>query len=324
MGYRGDGRDLRRREDYDRVYERSYRNYPGNSHRDLGRRDGRRDRKSLDMGYRGKKKTLRRRKQRQRMIKAAIAGAMACVVLFAGIGMVRLLKGKDGKKDSAPKAKKEETLEDFAKKHDLTMEAYPPELLELLERNQEAKKFVWEYPLKKDERPEIDLSEYADADEMPLLMQWDQRWGYTQYSGNVMGLTGCGPTCLSMVAMYLSNDTTRDPAWMAEFSTENGYAAEGSGTAWALFSEGGERLGFDVTEIPLDEKRIADNLEVGNPVVAVMGPGAFTTEGHFIVFTRYENGKLRVNDPNSRANTDKPWDFEEISSQIKQLWVFRK
>ncbi len=190
------------------------------------------------MGYRGKKKTLRRRKQRQRIIKAAIAGAMACVVLFAGIGMVRLLKGKDGKKDSAPKAKKEETLEDFAKKHDLTMEAYPPELLELLERNQEAKKFVWEYPLKKDERPEIDLSEYADADEMPLLMQWDQRWGYTQYSGNVMGLTGCGPTCLSMVAMYLSNDTTRDPAWMAEFSTENGYAAKGSGTGAFL---GGRR-----------------------------------------------------------------------------------
>ena len=47
------------------------------------------------MGYRGKKKTLRRRKQRQRTIKAAIAGAMACVVLFAGIGMVRLLKGRE-------------------------------------------------------------------------------------------------------------------------------------------------------------------------------------------------------------------------------------
>ena len=44
------------------------------------------------------------------MIKAAIAGAMACVVLFAGIGMVRLLKGKDGKKDSAPKAKKEKGI----------------------------------------------------------------------------------------------------------------------------------------------------------------------------------------------------------------------
>lgn len=284
------------------------------------------------MGYRGilgaasggKKKTLRRRKQRQRLIKMTIAGTMVFVVLLVGMGAVWLLKGKGGGKDSLLGAKKEETLEEFAKRHELTMEDYPRDLLELLERNPETKKFVWEYPLKKDKHPEIDLSEYADADEMPLLMQWDQRWGYTQYSGNVMGLTGCGPTCLSMVAMYLSKDTTRDPAWMAEFSTENGYAAEGSGTAWALFSEGGERLGFDVTEIPLNEKRVADNLEAGNPVVAVMGPGAFTTEGHFIVFTKYEDGKLRVNDPNSKANTEKPWSFDEISNQIKQMWVFRK
>lgn len=278
----------------------------------------------LGAAYGGRRKTLRRRKQRKRLIKMAIAGAVVLVVLLVGMGAIRLLKGKGGEKDSLLEAKKEETLEEFAEKHGLTMEDYPQELLELLERNQEAKKFVWEYPLKKDEHPEIDLREYADTDEVPLLMQWDQRWGYTQYSGNVMGLTGCGPTCLSMVAMYLSKDPTRDPAWMAEFSTENGYAAEGSGTAWALFSEGGERLGFDVTEIPLNEKRIADNLEAGNPVVAVMGPGAFTTEGHFIVFTKYEDGKLRVNDPNSKANTEKPWDFDEISNQIKQLWVFRK
>lgn len=268
--------------------------------------------------------TLRRRRKRIRQIKMLMAGALVFVIILGGAGLVKAVKGK--KTSAAPKqeAKKEETMEDFISKHDLTMEDYPSELLELLERNPEAKQFVWEYPLKKDEHPEIDLSEYADAQEMPLLMQWDERWGYKEYSGNVMGLTGCGPTCLSMVAMYLSKDTSRDPGWMADFSTENGYAAEGSGTAWTLFSEGGEKLGFDVTEIPLDEKRIADNLEVGNPVVAVMGPGAFTTEGHFIVFTGYEDGKIRVNDPNSRANTEKPWEFEEISSQIKQMWVFRK
>ena len=168
------------------------------------------------------------------------------------------------------------------------------------------------------------MGEYKNSDSMPLLMQWDQRWGYHQYSGNVMGLTGCGPTCLSMVTIHLSGDTSKDPKWMADFSTENGYAAEGSGTAWALFSEGGEQLGFDVTEIPLNKTRIAENLKVGNPVVAVMGPGDFTTEGHFIVFVDYEDGKIKVNDPNSKVNSEKLWEFESISSQIKQLWVFRK
>lgn len=267
--------------------------------------------------------TLRKRRKRVRQIKILMAGALVMVVILGGAGITKIVKGKQT--SAEPKqAAKEETMEDFMEKHELTAEDYPPELMELLQRNPEAKQFVWEYPLKKDEHPVIDLSEYADAQEMPLLMQWDARWGYKEYSGNVMGLTGCGPTCLSMVAMYLSKDTSRDPGWMADFSTENGYAAEGSGTAWALFSEGGEKLGFDVTEIPLDEQRIADNLEVGNPVVAVMGPGAFTTEGHFIVFTAYEDGKIRVNDPNSRANTEKAWEFDEISSQIKQMWVFRK
>ena len=79
-----------------------------------------------------------------------------------------------------------------------------------------------------------------------------------------------------------------------------------------------------MTEIPLDEKRIAENLKVGNPVVAVMGPGDFTTDGHFIVFVDYEDGKIRVNDPNSKVNSEKLWEFDSISSQIKQLWVFRK
>ena len=280
------------------------------------------------MGYRetnGRYKrngaSIRHRKRRNRRMKILGMEIILLVFLVGGFLVSRGLKGKEV---IAPKKSSPETLEEFAEKKGIPMDSYLPELLELYEKNPEAKDFVWEYPLQKDEEPEIDLSEYKNSDSMPLFMQWDQRWGYHQYSGNVMGLTGCGPTCLSMVTVYLSGDTSKNPKWMADFSTENGYAAEGSGTAWALFSEGGEKLGFDVTEIPLDEKRIAENLKVDNPVVAVMGPGDFTTDGHFIVFVGYEDGKIRVNDPNSRANTEKLWSFDDISGQIKQLWVFRK
>lgn len=289
-----------------------------------GRSDSR-YRQSRDGGYaRNRRKgnsSIRRRKKRIQRIK--IMGIEIAVLLVLAAGFL-ISKGFGGKEVIAPQKSSPETLEEFAEKKGLTMDAYPAELLELYDRNPETKEFVWEYPLKNDEEPKIDLSEYKNSDSMPLFMQWDQRWGYHQYSGNVMGLTGCGPTCLSMVTVHLSGDTSKNPKWMADFSTENGYAAEGSGTAWTLFSEGGEKLGFDVTELPLDEKRIADNLEVGNPVVAVMGPGDFTTDGHFIVFVGYEDGKIRVNDPNSRANTEKLWEFDAISGQIKQLWAFRK
>ena len=154
-------------------------------------------------------------------------------------------------------------------------------------------------------------------------MQWDQRWGYKQYAGDLFGLSGCGPTCLSMVAIYLTGNTNMNPAWMADFASSHGYASDGSGSYWTLFSEGGVSLGFDVTEIPLDEQRIIDNLEAGNPIVAVVGPGDFTTTGHFIVLTGYQNGQIKVNDPNSRKNSKKLWDYDQISGQIKDLWVFR-
>ncbi len=271
--------------------------------------------------YKRNRASIRHRKRRNRRMKILGIEIILLVFLVGGFLVSRGLKGKEV---IAPKKSSPETLEEFAAKKGLIMDDYPAELLELYDRNPEAKDFVWEYPLKKDEEPDIDLSEYKNSESIPLFMQWDQRWGYHQYSGNMMGLTGCGPTCLSMVTVYLSGDTSKNPKWMADFSTENGYAAEGSGTAWALFSEGGEKLGFNVTEIPLDEKRIAENLKVDNPVVAVMGPGDFTTDGHFIVFAGYEDGKIRVNDPNSRANTEKLWSFDDISGQIKQLWVFRK
>ena len=52
-----------------------------------------------------------------------------------------------------------------------------------------------------------------------------------------------------------------------------------------------------------------------------MGPGDFTTTGHFIVLTEYKNGKIRVNDPNSRKNSEKEWEYDAIKNQIRNLWA---
>ena len=82
-------------------------------------------------------------------------------------------------------------------------------------------------------------------------------------------------------------------------------------------------LGLDVTEIPLVKKRITDNLEVGNPIICAMGEGNFTTSGHYIVLVGLEDGLIRVNDPNSYANSEKLWSYEELEGQIRNLWVIR-
>ena len=229
--------------------------------------------------------------------------------------------GTSGQEDVA---KNNAVIAAFAQEQGLSTSIWPGELVDLLERNPDAEEFVLHYPLNKEKTFEIDLTDQEQSDTVPLFFQWDERWGYTQYGDNVMGLTGCGPTCLSMVCVYLLNDGKYHPRYIADFAEENGYCVPGSGSAWTLISEGGETLGLDVTEIPLDEDRIVRNLKVGNPVICIMGPGDFTTTGHFIVLTRYEDGKFSVNDPNSKVRSEKLWSYEEIKGQIKNLWVCRK
>lgn len=214
-------------------------------------------------------------------------------------------------------------VRDFAKQNGLSLNEWPEELLDLLEKNPEAQEFVLNYPIKKDLNPKIDLTEYLDSSDVPLLLQWDERWGYSQYAGELMGLSGCGPTCLSMVCLYLLDDASYTPQYIAQFATENGYSVSGNGSSWTLISEGGEKLGLDVTEIPLDENRIIRNLEVGNPIICVMGPGFFTSTGHFIVMTEYEDSYVKVNDPNSPNRSEQTWKLTEVMEQIRNLWVCR-
>lgn len=214
------------------------------------------------------------------------------------------------------------SFESFLDQHDLEEEDYLPELIDLLARNPETKEFVLNYPLLKDKDFTIDLTDCAHGTGVPLLMQWDARWGYREYGNTVMGISGCGPTCLSMVALHLLRDPTMDPYWVACFSTDNGFCVPGNGTSWTLMSEGAEKLGLEATELPLDKNRIMTNLQMGNPIICIMGQGDFTTSGHFIVLTGVQDGKIKVNDPNSRKNSETLWSYEQIQDQIRNLWVY--
>lgn len=265
-----------------------------------------------------KKKRFRRKKKILRALFLGLFLVIPIFLIFLTIQGGKLLWNTLRENQSTS-----DMITEYASSHGLALEDYPESLLELLDKNPETKDFVLEYPLLKDQDQTIDLSEYRNSGKIPLLMQWDQRWGYEIYGDDLMGITGCGPTCLSMVAIYLLKDTTMDPAWMADYSIEHGYCVPGSGTSWTLMSEGACNLGLEAIELPLNEERICRNLEVGNPIICIMGPGDFTTSGHFIVLTGYEDGAFTVNDPNSRANSQKAWKYEDIKNQIKNLWTYR-
>jgi hypothetical protein len=215
----------------------------------------------------------------------------------------------------------ERTVKAFADEKGIPYGSYPRSLIELLDRNPETADFVLNYPFR--EKEAYDLNG-LDRSSVPLFLQWDSRWGYEKYGSDILAITGCGPTCLAMVGYFLTGDAeTYDPAVMAAYAEKHGYYASGYGSSWTLISEGAVKLGLDVTEIPLVENWIKDNLEVGNPIICAMGAGDFTSSGHYIVLVGLEDGKFIVNDPNSRANSEKLWSYEQLQSQIRNLWVIR-
>lgn len=207
----------------------------------------------------------------------------------------------------------------YAEEMGIFYSKYPESLIELLERNPETEDFVLNYPFRGDVAVEAFAPDRAEG--VPLLMQWDKRWGYLKYGSDVVGITGCGPLCLSMAGYYVTGSEDFAPENMVAFARKNGYYSAGNGSSWTLISEGGAKLGLKVTEIPLVKKKILDNLEAGNPIICAMGKGDFTTTGHYIVLVGVEDGLLRVNDPNSYANSEKLWSYEQLESQFRNLWV---
>lgn len=197
---------------------------------------------------------------------------------------------------------------------------YPKQLKELALKNEEALEFVYDYPAEHVKEHTIDLTEEASMDSVPLFVQWVKRWGYEKYSGNFFAASGCGPTTLSMVVVYLTHNREASPIAVAKYSKEAGYSVDGSGSSWTLISEGCRHYGVKAKAVALDESRMKAELDEGHPIVVNVGPGDFTDTGHFMVITGYDDEGFSINDPNSIEKSGKRWLFKNISSQIRAVW----
>ena len=175
---------------------------------------------------------------------------------------------------------------------------YPKSLLKALSKNSEMLDFVLHYPKKHKNAAAKSIGDDFVTGEIPALIQWDERWGYAPYgSETIIAVSGCGPTALSMVISGLLQDASITPAVVADYASSNGY---------------------------LDENAMINVLSVGCPIICSMGPGIFTTTGHFIVLTGYQDGAFTVHDPASKVRTSQTYTFQEISGQIKNMWYFAK
>lgn len=74
-------------------------------------------------------------------------------------------------------------------------EIYPEDILKMLSRNLDMLNFVLEYPEKVGQVFAETVGE-VEVGEVPLLLQYDQRWGYGDYGNSSVAVSGCGPACL--------------------------------------------------------------------------------------------------------------------------------
>lgn len=198
-------------------------------------------------------------------------------------------------------------------------EAYPESLIELAEKNSETIDFVYNYVDRKNNEGE----KVKTSTKYPLYIQWDKRWGYDQYGDDFIALNGCGPATLAMVVSGLTGNSEINPKTVAEYSIENGYYVSDVGSSWELMKEGAEGLGLYSEEVPLDENIIKETLKAGHPIIATMGPGKFTSSGHFILLTGVtDNGKIIINDSDNIGRSKKTWDIDVFIQEAQNLWSF--
>ncbi len=199
----------------------------------------------------------------------------------------------------------------------------PEALQAFAEKYPEAAGFVSDYPAHYRDHPSKDVSGEVKKGVVPLFIQWDERWGYEDYGGNYLAVNGCGPTCLSMVVCGLTGETDTNPYAVACYSEQQGYYTPGSGTSWSLMTQGAAHYGLDAERVTLSAEALTDTLAQGRVIIASMKPGDFTYTGHFIVLTGLDkDGRVRVNDSNSRLNSAKSWDAQTLVDQMKAAWSY--
>lgn len=217
----------------------------------------------------------------------------------------------------------------------LNMQDYPDWLLEHMIAQPETIDWVVEYPeyMKKSEEEinqialePVDLEQYEIHGQIPIFYQWTSTWGYAKYGEEQIAIDGCGPTCLAMVAVGLTGDTSYTPKKVADISMEIGTYLSDTGTTWDLMEKGPGQMGFQSWQMKSwSASAILQELESGHPVICSMKEGNFTTQGHFIVLAGVaEDGKVLVNDPNSKVRTQTEWDAQELLDQAKGMWAFSK
>lgn len=157
----------------------------------------------------------------------------------------------------------------------------------------------------------------------PDFKQYDSRWGKKQYSthtsSQTMANSGCGPTAMADVVAALK-DSAVTPYDLALKAVAWGDRTYNSGTAWSFFKHIMTEYNFAkmVQSASIDALKAC--LDAGGYVVCSMGPGYWTSGGHYITAWKYDATYVYCNDPASA--TRKKQKITDFVKQRKQFFCF--
>lgn len=154
---------------------------------------------------------------------------------------------------------------------------------------------------------------------IPMLFQGDYGQIILYYNGEAKSVasSGCGATSVSMVIAYLTGNVEQNPYLLFCKAVDDG-RYHGNGLSHDTLVWLAKSYGVKCRWISNSADAVLEALAEGKPVIAHMGEGIFTSKGHYIVLRGVtEDGKILVNDPNSRSNCHKAFPLDTILAQTR-------
>ena len=154
--------------------------------------------------------------------------------------------------------------------------------------------------------------------------QGDTRWSSYLYGGSdPMQQYGCGPTAAAMlISSFTNGGEAITPVTIADWSSANGYYAPQSGSYHSLIPSVLTAYGFQVESVTdHSPQNAASLLSSGHILVALMGKGSLTQNGHFVLITKLlPDGNVSIADPNSFDNSTCEWELPLLMGELKKVY----
>lgn len=165
-------------------------------------------------------------------------------------------------------------------------------------------------------------------------IQWDKRWGNNDYSApgehTTIAKAGCGPTCMAMVIATLK-DKNVTPAFTCSWSKAHGYKAVNQGTYYTYFKAQAAAFNLKVAQLNTASgyhnpsatchAQALKELRKGNWIIACMGPGRWTSTGHFVLVYKADHDRVYINDPNSEKADKECATITSFVNEVKYYFV---